>query len=80
MLTDTRPQPRLLALITHCLRPGGVALVAAKSFYFGVGGSVSDFAAAAAQHTLRVDTVAQLRDGASNVREIIRLTTRGRSG
>ena len=37
-------QPKLLAALKHLLRPqGGVAYVAAKSYYFGVGGSVSSF-------------------------------------
>ncbi|KAI9222984.1 hypothetical protein BC828DRAFT_298494 [Blastocladiella britannica] len=35
--------PPLLAVIESRLAPGGVALVAAKSVYFGVGGSLSDF-------------------------------------
>ena len=37
-------QPKLLAALKHLLRPqGGVAYVAAKSYYFGVGGSVGSF-------------------------------------
>lgn len=37
-------QPKLLASLKHLLRPeGGVAYVAAKSYYFGVGGCVSSF-------------------------------------
>ena len=37
-------QPKLLAALKHLLRPqGGVAYIAAKSYYFGVGGSVSSF-------------------------------------
>ena len=37
-------QPKLLAALKHLLRPqGGVAYVAAKSYYFGVGGSISLF-------------------------------------
>ena len=67
-------QRRLLALIRHCLAPRGVALVAAKSYYFGVGGRTADFAAAAGGGgALRVRTVARFRDGVSNVREILRL-------
>jgi predicted nicotinamide N-methyase len=67
-------QPRLLRLLARCLRPGGCALVAAKSYYFGVGGGAADFAAAvAADGALSVRTVARFRDGASNVREIMRL-------
>ena len=37
-------QPKLLAALKHLLRPqGGVAYIATKSYYFGVGGSVSLF-------------------------------------
>ncbi len=37
-------QPKLLNALKHLVRPGtGVAYVAAKSFYFGVGGSASSF-------------------------------------
>ncbi len=37
-------QPKLLVALKHLLRPqGGVAYVAAKSYYFGVGGSIGSF-------------------------------------
>ena len=66
-------QPRLLAAIAAALRPSGCALVAAKSYYFGVGGGAAQFAAAAERHSLSVRVVARFSDGASNVREIMRL-------
>jgi hypothetical protein len=66
-------QPRLLAAIAAALSPSGCALVAAKSYYFGVGGGAAQFAAAAERHGLTVRVVARLSDGASNVREIMRL-------
>ena len=66
-------QPRLLAVMRASLRPGGCALVAAKSYYFGVGGSAAQFAAAATAVGLSVRVVARFSDGASNVREILRL-------
>ena len=39
--------PRLWKLLSSQLRPGGLALIAAKSYYFGVGGSVASFKALA---------------------------------
>lgn len=39
---------KLLALIKTCLGPGGVALVAAKTYYFGVGGGTREFEAVVA--------------------------------
>lgn len=63
---------KLACLIRHCLEPAsGVALVAAKSFYFGVGGGSAAFAAAATARGLDVRTAARFEDGASNVREIL---------
>lgn len=40
---DAGSIPALLELIQHCLVDGGVALVAAKSFYFGCSGSLLSF-------------------------------------
>jgi len=66
--------PRLLSLLTHCLSPTGVALVAAKSFYFGVGGGTEEFRGAVrAGGVLQARTVDRQQDGASNVREILEL-------
>lgn len=75
-----RGQERLLALMTQCLRPGGEALVAAKTYYFGVGGGTREFETRVARgRVLRVERVAEFKDGASNVREILRLTHREES-
>jgi hypothetical protein len=53
--------------------PHGVALIAAKSHYFGVGGGTAGFAAAvAADGTLEVERVWVAQDGASNKREILK--------
>ena len=54
--------------------------MAAKSYYFGVGGGAAQFAAAAAQHGLAARVVARFSDGASNVREILRLEHAGAHG
>lgn len=69
----TASQPRLLAALAAALRPRGAALVAAKSYYFGVGGGAAQFAADAQRHGLTARVVARFSDGASNVREILRL-------
>lgn len=73
---------KLWALTRDLLEPeGGLALIAAKSYYFGVGGSVAQLKAAVeadgtgAARGLRYTarTVAQFADGKSNVREIVRI-------
>eukprot|EP00178_Gracilaria_changii_P023339 TRINITY_DN70702_c0_g1_i1.p2 TRINITY_DN70702_c0_g1~~TRINITY_DN70702_c0_g1_i1.p2 ORF type:complete len:294 (+),score=69.64 TRINITY_DN70702_c0_g1_i1:52-882(+) len=65
--------------ICRCLHPRGVALVAAKTYYFGVGGGTAAFRqalqCAMSKHAvqLQVDVVREIRDGQSNVREIVRI-------
>ena len=67
--------PRLWRLIAQQLRrPGGVALIAAKSYYFGVGGSVADFCAlVASDGRFACETVRTFEDGQSNRREVLRV-------
>ena len=56
------------------LAPGGVALIAAKTYYFGVGGGTAAFVDLVNKEGgMRVATVATLDDGASNKREILEL-------
>lgn len=56
------------------LKPGGMAYVGAKSFYFGVGGSAQAFKDLSLKNGgFSVEVVERIMDGASNVREIIRL-------
>lgn len=66
----------LYACIKACLRPGsGAAYVAAKSYYFGVGGGTAAFQRLVQQDGCYECTrVAVLDDGLSNKREILRLT------
>ena len=53
----------------------GAALVAAKSYYFGVGGGARSFRARLEREgDLAVECVRTLSDGASNVREILKVT------
>lgn len=63
------------------LKPnGGYALFAGKSYYFGVGGGMNSFrnmvdkVAKSLSIAVGIDSVEQLRDGKSNVREICRIT------
>ena len=52
----------------------GVALIAAKSYYFGVGGSVADFCAlVASDGRFACETVRTFEDGQSNRREVLRV-------
>ena len=55
----------------------GVALIAAKSYYFGVGGSVAAFQALVAAEgapEFGWRTVRTFEDGASNRREVVAVT------
>ena len=54
--------------------PTGVAYIAAKSYYFGVGGGTSSFKKLLKNDgMLEVQTVANIDDGAGNKREILKL-------
>lgn len=68
-------QQRLLDCIKQVLQPPhGVVYVAAKSFYFGVGGSTSSFAELVkADGVLECMQVWKVEDGSSNKREILKL-------
>lgn len=64
--------PALLDLISRLMAPGGCAIICAKTFYFGVGGSTAAFLDLVERHeTLTARVVEKLADGSSNVREII---------
>ncbi|ETW07687.1 hypothetical protein H310_02144 [Aphanomyces invadans] len=59
----------------HLKRRGGIALVAAKSYYFGTGGSVHHFKSLVAQDgTMVARTVWESNDAKSNVREIVHVS------
>ena len=63
-------------LSLQCLRPGvGQAWVAAKSYYFGVGGGTAAFKSLLTiDGTFESRLAAVIDDGASNKREILVLT------
>jgi predicted nicotinamide N-methyase len=65
----------LLQQITNLLKPSGRALVAAKRFYFGVGGSTTDFMELVESYAaLECQVVRVFADGSSNIREIVQVT------
>ena len=69
--------PALWSLIRAQLRPNGVALVAAKSYYFGVGGSTADFCALVASDARFVcEAIRVFEDGKSNRREVLEVRRR----
>ena len=73
-LYSTASIPGLLRLIQGCLSGGGVALVASKRYYFGVGGGTVELARwVAAEGRMECEVVEVLEDGQSNIREVVRL-------
>ncbi|OQR84913.1 hypothetical protein ACHHYP_20619 [Achlya hypogyna] len=65
----------LLETIKRHLKPSGVALVAAKTYYFGTGGSVHHLKSLiAATGTMVATTVWNGNDCRSNIREIVQVT------
>ena len=67
---------RLIACIDELLKPEGVAYIAAKSYYFGVGGSTHRFAELVAlkMPNRKLTKGELIQDGQSNVREILVLS------
>ena len=76
---STASYGRHVRLLRRAMRePDGVAFIAAKRYYFGVGGGIASFGAAMtrAHPDMEVETVETFSDGASNVREILRVRFR----
>ena len=79
---STASYERHVRLLRRAMRePDGEALIAAKRYYFGVGGGTDAFRAAIerAHPDMTVETVESFSDGASNVREILRVRYRRRA-
>lgn len=73
--TTSMTTTRHTSPLPQALKPGtGTCLAAAKSYYFGVGGSTAALRQHAAAVGLAVQQAAVLDDGASNKREILALT------
>lgn len=75
----TQQCKELASCIIETLADNGVAYIAGKSYYFGVGGGtisfrkdILDYAKEKSVH-IDVDVVEEFRDGISNVREILRV-------
>jgi hypothetical protein len=65
---------QLLDGAAACLAQEGVILLAAKSYYFGVGGGIAAFKQQVKQHgVFRVAEVVRISDEQGNVREILKL-------
>ena len=59
-------------LLLHVLKPTGVAFIAAKRFYFGVGGGVASFRQLTSNiGKAETEIIASYEDGASNIRDVI---------
>ncbi|KAJ1493896.1 hypothetical protein T484DRAFT_1609845 [Baffinella frigidus] len=73
---EEKASHRLLLCIDKLLAPSGVAYVAAKSYYFGVGGSTRGFEESVARLTPHrsVSRATLIQDGSSNVREVLRIS------
>lgn len=61
------------------LQPDGVALIASKKYYFGVGGGTYELEnlAKRSKSTLRYTLIKSYDDGQSNIREVIKLERLG---
>jgi len=67
----------LVQLIAAHLDPAGIALIAAKPYYFGVGGGTQMFTdAVRAEGTCEVEVACTFADGTTNVREILKVSRR----
>ena len=73
-LYHTSSIPALLRVIQHTLAADGVALVASKRYYFGVGGGTVELMRRVERDgTMECEVVIVLEDGHSNIREVVRL-------
>ena len=71
-LYDPDAMRHLHDLLLNVLTPNGRAIIAAKRFYFGVGGGVSSFVALVNQlGKAKVQVVASFEDGGSNIRDVL---------
>jgi hypothetical protein len=74
---NTNSAHQLLQACDVCLSDSGAVLLAAKRYYFGVGGSLAAFKKMVdLQGLFQWDNVATIDDGSNNVREVLRLTRR----
>jgi hypothetical protein len=61
-------------MIQHHLEINGIALIATKRFYFGVGGGSATLEELVKSfHNLEISLIASYEDGASNIRDIFQI-------
>lgn len=62
-------------MVSNHLSHDGIALIASKKYYFGVGGGTFDLETLASSSTsiLKYSLVRAYEDGQSNIREVIKL-------
>ena len=65
---------KLLNIFEKNLKKNGIAFVATKVYYFGVGGGISEFKAKIKSGVFGIETVSRIENGLSNTREILKLT------
>jgi SAM-dependent methyltransferase len=79
-LYNSSSYPKLYSVIRDHLHPNGTAYIAAKSYYFGVGGSVSAFIKYVQEQeeetgiAVEIARTKLIDDGVSNIREILTIT------
>jgi hypothetical protein len=66
--------PKLLAILNSCLAAGGVALFAAKAYYFGVGGGVLEFKGFVEGHGYVCEVVLSAGDGVAVERQVLKIS------
>ena len=60
--------------VNALLSDAGVATIASKRYYFGVGGGTQELARISPSHSMSMSVVRVFEDGISNIREIVTLT------
>lgn len=78
LTSDTLYSPEsvksLSAVLGQLLKPDGYALVAAKTYYFGVGGGTEMFQELVQSQNLKVEVAKTYQDGSTNVREMLKVS------
>lgn len=74
MYTEQAAEEMAILLTRHLCPLRGLALIATKRYYFGVGGGSDAFHAMMLKYPLRIETVQTYDTGMGNIREILRVT------
>ena len=65
---------KLMDAISSLLSDSGIAIIASKRYYFGVGGGTQELARICASYSMSMSIARVFEDGVSNIREIVTLT------